>query len=138
MILPTADDTVTVGTLAACFALLTVKHVLADFVFQTRWMALGKDRRDGWALPLLVHCSVHGVLTTALVGAVVPGLWFLGAVDFAVHIVCDRAKGYAVSRAGLGPEDAWFWWLLGIDQALHHATDLALSVVMALALTAAA
>lgn len=134
MTLPASSQLVAIGPLAAIFAILTVKHVLADFILQTRWMALGKDRREGWALPLFSHCAVHGVLTTAVMVVVAPQLWFLGLVDFAVHTSCDRAKGFAVARFGLTPTDAWFWWLLGIDQALHHATDFVLALVVTLAL----
>jgi hypothetical protein len=32
--------------------LLTVKHIIADFMLQNSWMAIGKDQKTGWALPL--------------------------------------------------------------------------------------
>ncbi len=131
MMVPEPTTSVAIGTLAGFFALMTAKHVVADFILQTRWMALGKDARTGWALPLLVHCAIHGVATTLLVLIVEPRLWFLGTIDFAIHLVCDRLKGLAVARFGLSPANAWFWWLLGIDQALHHATDFGLAVMLA-------
>ena len=36
-------------------AALTLKHFLADFVLQNRWMASGKEAPSGWALPLACH-----------------------------------------------------------------------------------
>ena len=95
------------------------------------WMATGKDRRTGWALPLLVHCLIHGVLTTLIVIAVMPRLWFIGVIDFAIHIIVDRAKGLCVSTFNVTSEQVWFWWLIGIDQALHHLTGFGLSIVLA-------
>lgn len=130
MILPQWTTVIALGPLTGFFLLMTVKHVLADFILQTSWMAQGKDRREGWALPLLVHCSIHGVVTTAIVLVAEPRLWFLGVVDFVVHIACDRAKGFTVSRLSLTSHDAWFWWLLGIDQALHHITNFGLAVIL--------
>ena len=111
--------------------LLTVKHVFADFIFQNSWMALGKDKKTGWALPLLAHCSVHLVLTTVLLLLLAPRFWFLGPVDFLIHIAIDRAKGFCVASFGITTAHRWFWWLIGTDQALHHLTGFALSIVLA-------
>jgi Protein of unknown function (DUF3307) len=110
---------------------LTAKHVVADFFLQNSWMALGKDQKTGWALPLLVHCLIHGVLTTALMLIIAPRFWFIGLVDFVIHITVDRAKGFCVSTFNVTPEHQWFWWLIGIDQALHHLTDFGLALIVA-------
>jgi hypothetical protein len=130
MMLPQWTTTVAIGPLVGFVLVMIVKHVLADFILQTQWMALGKDGRTGWALPLLVHCSIHGLATTAIVLVLEPRLWFLGLVDFAIHLICDRAKGFAMSRLSLSPANAWFWWLLGIDQALHHTSDFVLALIL--------
>lgn len=122
---------IAVGPLVGWMLALTVKHVVADFFLQNSWMALGKDQKTGWALPLVTHCAIHGVLTTALVLAVDPRLWFLGLIDFIIHIAVDRAKGLCVSTFNVTPEHQWFWWLIGIDQALHHLTDFGLSIFAA-------
>lgn len=129
MIFPELSSTVQVGALVFWMVALTIKHVIADFLLQNSWMATGKDARTGWALPLTVHCAIHGVLTTVLFLAFAPKLWFLGLVDFAVHIIIDRAKGLSVSRFNITMDSQWFWWLIGIDQALHHLTGFALSLV---------
>jgi hypothetical protein len=125
------SSSVGVGALVGWMLLLTVKHVIADFLLQNQWMARGKDSKIGWALPLLVHCVIHGVLTTVLVTAIAPRFWFIGLVDFVIHIAIDRAKGFCVATFDVTPEHQWFWWLIGIDQALHHLTGFGLSIVMA-------
>jgi len=122
------SSSIALGALVGWMLALTVKHVIADFFLQTTWMAVGKDRPTGWALPLLVHCAIHGVLATLIIAAVQPKLWFLGLVDFAIHIVIDRCKGLAVNIFGVTQGHVWFWWLIGIDQALHHLTDFFLAI----------
>lgn len=130
MLFPAFSSSIALGPLVAWMLALTVKHVVADFFLQNAWMAMGKDARTGWALPLLAHVSIHGVLTTALVAAVQPKLWFIGLIDFAIHITIDRSKGFLVARYRIAPGNPWFWWLIGIDQALHHLTGLGLAILL--------
>ena len=111
--------------------LLTVKHIIADFVLQNAWMAHGKDQRHGWGLPLLVHCLIHLAVALVLILIVAPRFWFVAFIDFAIHITIDRAKGICSSRFHMTPEHPWFWTLIGVDQALHHLTGFALSIFMA-------
>jgi hypothetical protein len=113
--------------------LLTLKHVIADFVLQTSWMAIGKDQKTGWALPLLAHCLVHLAVALALILVIAPRFWFVAFIDFAIHITVDRAKGLCASRFGVTQESGnpWFWTLIGVDQALHHLTGFGLSIFIA-------
>jgi hypothetical protein len=110
---------------------LTVKHVIADFVLQNSWMAIGKDQKTGWALPLLAHCLVHLALALALILVIAPRFWFVAFIDFAIHIVIDRAKGLCASGLNVTLGHPWFWTLIGVDQALHHLTGFGLSIFMA-------
>jgi len=125
------DLAIPLGPLLFWIAVLTVKHVLGDFFFQTRWMALGKDAPTGWAKPLVIHCSIHGAMTTLAMLLFAPAYWFLGLADFAIHISADRAKGFCVASFRLTSRDSWFWWLLGIDQAIHHLTDFGFALLLA-------
>jgi hypothetical protein len=131
MVLPQMPSTVSVTPLIVWMLVLTVKHVVADFLLQNAWMAKGKDAKQGWALPLLAHCAIHGVIATAIFAIVVPRFWYFGLIDFAIHITIDRAKGWCVAHFDVTSEKRWFWWLIGIDQALHHLTDFAFAVVLA-------
>ena len=130
MSFPALSSSIALGPLLAWMLALTVKHVIADFFLQNAWMAMGKDAPTGWALPLLAHVSIHGVLTTLLVATVQPKLWFVGLIDFAIHITIDRCKGFLVARYRIAPGNPWFWWLIGIDQALHHLTNLTLAILI--------
>ncbi|WP_291852449.1 DUF3307 domain-containing protein [Bradyrhizobium sp.] len=113
--------------------LLTVKHVIADFVLQNSWMAIGKDQKTGWALPLLAHCLVHLAVAMVLILVVAPRFWFVALIDFVIHIIIDRLKGIIASSFGVTLEQAhpWFWTLIGVDQALHHLTGFGLAIFMA-------
>jgi hypothetical protein len=113
--------------------LLTVKHIIADFVLQNSWMAIGKDQKTGWALPLLAHCLVHLAVAMALILIIAPRFWFVALIDFAIHITVDRAKGFVSSTFVVTQEHQhpWFWTLIGVDQALHHLTGFGLSIFMA-------
>jgi hypothetical protein len=128
LLFPAMSSSIVLGPLVGWMLALTVKHVVADFLLQNTWMAVGKDQKTGWALPLLVHCAIHGVIATFLVVAVAPKLWFVGLVDFVIHITIDRIKGICASSFGITLGHRFFWWLIGIDQALHHLTDFALAI----------
>ena len=125
------SSSVAVGLLIGWMLLLTVKHVIADFVLQTSWMAHGKDQKTGWALPLLVHCLIHLAVAMTFILIVAPRFWFVAVIDFLIHITIDRAKGLCSSSFGMTTEHPWFWTLIGVDQALHHLTGFALSIFMA-------
>ena len=125
------SSSVAVGALIGWMLVLTFKHVIADFVLQTSWMALGKDQKTGWALPLLAHCLVHLAVSLVLILMIAPRFWFVAFIDFAIHIVVDRAKGLCSSSLGVTQEHPWFWTLIGVDQALHHLTGFGLSIFMA-------
>src|SRR5258708_3860158 len=85
---------VPVAALAGWMLLLTFKHIIADFVLQTSWMAIGKDQKTGWALPLLAHCLVHLAVATTLILIIAPRFWFVALVDFAIHITITRANAF--------------------------------------------
>ena len=125
---------VSVGWLAGISVLFIVKHLLADFLLQTRSMAVGKDAPAGWFRPLATHAAVHAALTAAICLLLSPALVWLAAVDFLVHAAIDRAKALIGQRWRLTPGKSAFWWLLGIDQTLHHLTHLAFVVVIAASL----
>ena len=124
---------VLVGALVGWMLLLTAKHIIADFMLQNTWMAIGKDQKTGWALPLLAHCLVHLATALLLIVMVAPRFWFVAFIDFFIHILIDRAKGICASSFGVTLESGhpWFWTLIGVDQALHHLTGFGLSIFMA-------
>ena len=125
------SSSVAVGALVGWMLVLTFKHIVADFFLQNTWMALGKDQKTGWALPLLAHCLVHLAVSMLLILLIAPKFWFVAVIDFAIHITIDRAKGLVSANLGVNHEHPWFWTLIGVDQALHHLTGFGLSIFMA-------
>lgn len=95
------------------FAALLLAHVLADFVFQTRWIALNKRR-----FPVLL---LHGAIVLALMQAALGRVdaWELLALAL-LHIAVDGAKT-RLSTPGLGAFLA--------DQGAHLATLAALAAL---------
>ena len=116
-----------IGAMSALAIAFTVKHFVADFLLQTGWIAHGKERRDGWILPLAAHVACHAVLTLVIALAVAPRLWWLALVDLVVHFAVDHAKTLVGRASRTTPQDAGFWWLLGLDQMLHALTNVGLS-----------
>ena len=100
------SSSVPVGALIGWMLLLTAKHIMADFVLQNSWMAIGKDQKHGWALPLLAHCLVHLAVALLLILIVAPKFWFVAFIDFAIHITVDRVKGSVASHFGVTLERA--------------------------------
>ena len=133
MSFPPMSSSVPVDALVGWILVLTIKHIIADFVLQSSWMAIGKDQKTGWALPLLAHCLVHLAVAMTLILIIAPRFWFVAVVDFLIHITVDRAKGLCAVTFGVTQENKnpWFWTLIGVDQALHHLTGFGLATFIA-------
>lgn len=120
------------------FVLLVVfqlKHFIADFPLQNRYM-LQKQRSD-WSFipPLALHCAIHAVTTLIVVLLVQPSMWYLAIVDFIIHFTMDRIKAGPkylgrfsdISKSG-------FWIALGLDQMVHHLTHIWIIWMLAVSL----
>jgi hypothetical protein len=108
----------------AIFLLLVtyqVKHYLADYVLQGRYM-LGKFNADwSFALPLAAHAGVHAAFTLGICLAVQPAVWWLALVDAVSHFIIDRIKAGPRWLGRFNDKQAApFWWALGLDQTCHH------------------
>ncbi len=102
-----------------------LKHFLADFPLQGKYM-LGKFKAD-WSFfwPLFSHCSVHACFTLLICSFFtdIKTAFLLAVMDLIIHFTMDRIKA--------GPKylgrfkdvmDKKFWWSLGFDQMVHHLT----------------
>lgn len=124
------------------WGLFDLKHFIADYVLQTGYMAIGKGKTDRWIVPLSAHCAVHALGTAFCLGLAAPYLSLsifsiikLVILDFAIHFVMDRIKS---SPRLLGRfrqlsgeptpialrDNKLFWVCLGLDQWVHHLTNL--------------
>jgi hypothetical protein len=96
------------------FAALLVAHVAADYLFQTRWMALNKDRIG----PLAAHAAIVWAAAWVCLGcASVSAVTFLACA----HLMMDLAKARWLRPSGLA---------YGIDQSVHVLTALAVAAMV--------
>ncbi|WP_395119655.1 DUF3307 domain-containing protein [Rhodanobacter sp. FW102-FHT14D06] len=90
--------------------LLIAAHALADYPLQGDFLAANKARTGPnyvpWWQALLAHAFIHGGFV-----AVITGVWWLGALEVAIHAVTDHLK--CESRIGINT-----------DQAIHVACKL--------------
>jgi len=120
----------------AALVIFLAKQLVADFFLQTAWMANGKEQPIGWLKPLLAHVAVHTVATGLIFAVLAPTYIWIAAVDFVVHFAIDRAKGLLNRAFDTDPTKTGFWWLIGIDQTLHHLTHLFFALIIAVHHTA--
>ena len=93
--------------------LLLAGHVLADFVFQSRWMAENKPHSKR---ALAAHALEVGVVQAALI------LWFAWHPLALVHVALIAGTHFGIDAAKLRLDArlprwrmSWFW----LDQAVH-------------------
>jgi hypothetical protein len=125
-------DVISTSWTAAALIIFLAKHLAADFFLQTSWMANGKEQPKGWFAPLLAHVCVHAVATGLIFAILAPAYIWMAAVDFVIHFAIDRAKGLLNRFFDNDPTKTGFWWLLGIDQTLHHLTHLGFALLIAI------
>lgn len=112
------------GLLLPALAYLLVKHLFADFFFQTPRQI--REKGTYGALGGLTHAATHVALTIPVFALLPPAsagvAVALLAGEFVLHYHIDWVKEQIVRRAGLMPGDDKFWWALGGDQCLHALT----------------
>lgn len=110
-------------TLLVLLALLTVKHFLADFVFQTQNMVDTKGTYG--AFGGLHHAFIHGMFTAFVLLPIIPQtivILQLAFVDAFLHYHIDWAKMRIGAKYQYTPADKAFWFWIGLDQLLHYLT----------------
>ncbi|NBB49371.1 DUF3307 domain-containing protein [Rhizobium sp. CRIBSB] len=131
--MPILPEQISTQLLIWAVALFIIKQLAADFLLQTSWMAKGKERLQGWLVPLLAHITVHAVGTLLIALLLAPQMAWLAVVDLIVHGMIDKSKTLLQHRFRFKAEQAAYWWLFGTDQTLHHLTHLAFAVWIAAA-----
>ena len=125
--MPQPSLSVPLGSFCALLLAFAFKHFVADFLLQTNWIAHGKERSEGWQAPLAVHVLCHAGLTLGIALVLAPRLWWLAPLELVVHAAIDRSKTLIGNRGGWQVNQPQYWWLLGFDQFLHQATNIALA-----------
>ncbi len=111
---------------------LVLTHFIADFVFQSNWMAIQKSKR--WDA-LTLHVSIYSACFLWLG-------WRFAFVTFATHFVTDAITSRITSRLWFIPyrelarsidgfwflanidnrQRHWFFVMIGFDQLIHYGT----------------
>lgn len=102
---------------------LLVTHWMADFVFQSHYMASNKSKCNFiMTTHVAVYAGVMWLAACALAGKVVPGEFALFL--FVTHWLTDYVTSRLTSR--LWAKSDWhnFFVIVGLDQALHHTQIL--------------
>jgi hypothetical protein len=119
-----------IGTVLGCIALLQLKHLLADFFWQTRWMV---DNKGRYGHPGgMAHAGLHAAASALVLSLFPLGVGLLAAIcaaEFVLHYHIDWLKELAVRLSEASPADKRFWDITGADQALHQVTYLGMAWV---------
>lgn len=139
-------DTTLVSRIALLVLLVGLKHFLADWQFQTKWMVSGK-RRGGFrfVIPLSVHAGIHGLLMfytlfSFILLVIIPLPWenasvvfpwriviALSVFDFSSHFIIDKWKATMekLIPSNNGSKKHKYWvGLMVLDQAAHAVVYL--------------
>lgn len=99
---------------------LIAAHFLGDFVLQSHWMASNKSKSTE---ALMAHIGTYSV---ALMAASLLLFGFGGflftTINAAAHLVTDRITAPITARLWAAGRWHDFFVVIGIDQAIHHAT----------------
>lgn len=115
------------------FLALLTKHFVADFPLQFPRHYLAKGIYGRWGG--YEHVLIHAALTFLVL------VFFrIHPVDLIVALSCGEAFAhYHIDWAKMNLNRHWnlkpdnsekFWWLLGFDQWLHHATYAAIVLIV--------
>lgn len=120
-------------TLLLLYVSFRIKQYTCDFLLQTGWMACnkGKSGKEGLKA-LLSHTVIHAIGTTIIALVFAPVLWWLGALDFAVHSIIDRTKSIFTNYKQWTNKDTMYWWVFGLDQEAHNFSHLTYIIIIVL------
>lgn len=108
-------------------ALFQIKHFAADFLLQPAyvWRNKGRYGHPGGIL----HGGAHGLLSLPaliVLGLPLPLVLLFAVGEAVLHYHLDWAKESLNSRLALRRDQAAYWYLFGLDQALHQLTYVAM------------
>ncbi len=126
-------------TVLVLLVLLQIKHLFADFFMQTPKMLTGRSTyiHMGRAQHAAIH-SAGSVLVFLIFGAPLPFIAIVVLLEWVVHFHIDWCKAAYSEMKGHTPQMPAFWHAMGVDQALHHLTYVAMTAAWVLFGTPAA
>lgn len=117
----------TSGALLLGVALFEVKHFVADYLLQSKYVVFNKGRygHPGGLLHVAIHMAASVPVLLAL-AIPLPGLIATILCEGIVHYHLDWAKDRLQARLRLTTTDRAYWALFGTDQLLHQFTYIAM------------
>jgi hypothetical protein len=120
-------------TLLLLLTAFQIKHLLADFFWQTEAMLRTKGI---WGHPVgATHSAIHAGLSAAILLLLAPiGIGWVALVlvaEFLTHYHTDWAKDQLNKRFTYTPRQKAYWVLVGLDQCAHQLTYVAILVLVA-------
>ncbi len=106
--------------------LFQIKHLFCDFFLQPKKVATQKASAHwDFVLSLSIHTLTHAGGTLIIVLLYNSALWWLAILDCIFHFIIDRIKaGPRYLGRFNNTNQAIFWNILGVDQAIHHITNI--------------
>lgn len=116
-----------VALLLCALAAFQLKHLVCDFMIQTRYQVENKGFYGGPGG--IIHAGLHTafsfpvlLILTQSASLMVPALLF----EFLVHYHMDWSKARLVRLKGWNTQDQLYWVAFGVDQFVHQATYIAM------------
>jgi hypothetical protein len=119
------------ATVFSLLALFGIKHFIADFLMQYDYMLRDKGiyGAEGGIHHALTHASWTFLILIPFIYSP-SDLLILPLFDFVAHYHIDYFKQQL--NKGLTTADRQFWVWLGLDQALHYLTYIAIIAIVLL------
>ena len=125
------------GQLLGTLFLLMVKHTIADYFTQYKWMMKDKATYGAWGG--LAHAGWHGILTFLVlywnpfaVMSTLLMIILLSIIDSVFHYHIDYVKSNIWKSKQLTPIDQLYWAVHGVDQFLHMATYILIIYILSI------
>lgn len=102
---------------------LQIKHFVADYLLQTRWMIAGKS--SFWKPGGYVHVGIHALgslVVLVLVGVPLAVSAPLVLAEAVVHYLIDYGKAMWSRTRPVDVTRASYWAAHGADQLMHQLT----------------
>lgn len=109
---------------------LLVKHYLADFVLQPKWMLRAKGRLD--APGAYAHAGLHAIgsgIVLILCGIGAATVLAIMIAELVVHFAIDYAKDRITKISDVERNPRQYWQLHGLDQLAHQMTYVVIAWV---------
>lgn len=107
-------------TLFSILTLLFIKHYVADFLYQPKWMWSNKHKLYHYGS--ICHSGFHVVLTALILLVYSMFSIKLIVLEYLIHSITDALKMKIGIKYVITPNEPIFWNLLGIDQLIHSLT----------------